>query len=224
MHMNKDERRYSGIVLPAFQATVNFLGAMTSVLMGFYKRKDYLQVDYSDEYLTKSTIRVDLFNIVWWCIIVACYITTISVRGIVSQIIVGIVTVRIVNMISYQLRVMFVEAPAATNNSVSMVVSIKRNLLYAFINYLELIICFASIYANCQSKLKFTGVCKDKLAYLYFSSISQLTIGYGDIIPTGYARFLVSAQAMMGILIIALTIGKFAGSLQFTDASHSNRQ
>ena len=41
--------------------------------------------------------------------------------------------------------------------------------------------------------------------YLYFSVISYTTIGFGDILPLGYARTLTAICALTGLILIAIT-------------------
>src|SRR5690606_24296049 len=37
--------------------------------------------------------------------------------------------------------------------------------------------------------------------YLYFSGVTMLSIGYGDMVPVGYARFFAVIQAALGLLL-----------------------
>jgi hypothetical protein len=49
---------------------------------------------------------------------------------------------------------------------------------------------------------------------LYFSVITQTTIGYGDILPTGLGRLVVSLQALYGTIYLAIAMGLYL--LRFT--------
>jgi Ion channel len=218
MKLSENEKRYSGIILVGFLRVIDFLSEKTSILLGFYKKKDFPQVIYDDSYLIKATKRVDYLNMIWWFIIIACYIVMVYTEGWICTLILIIVLLRIINIVSRQLRVIFITYSDDGDSITSRIVSTKRNLLFAFIHYIELIICFASIYANFPQKLKISSDSDDKLVYLYFSNISQLTIGYGDITPLGFIRFVVSFQGMIGLLIVALTIGKFVGMIPIKDA------
>lgn len=204
------EKQNRGIVLGTFMKITEWIGRTTSIFLGFYFTKDYKTPILSEKDIARSIRRVDYFNIAWWLIISIGYVIIVMRQGIIRDIVLFIVIVRMINIISYLLRTIF----TITSDSV---VSAKRNLLYALINYIELIICFATIYARFSDHLDFDRVHEDKLVYLYFSNISQLTIGYGDVCPQGFLRFIVASQGMVGLLIVSLTIGKYVGLMPMKD-------
>lgn len=47
------------------------------------------------------------------------------------------------------------------------------------------------------------SVAEDMLRSIYFSGVTMLTIGYGDIIPVGPARMIAIIQALIGYLLPA---------------------
>src|SRR5712691_8064312 len=47
----------------------------------------------------------------------------------------------------------------------------------------------------------------------YFSAVTQLTVGYGDITPTGAARAIAAVQAALGWLLSLLVIARFVAFL-----------
>lgn len=77
-----------------------------------------------------------------------------------------------------------------TNEQV-LISSAVRTLVLSFLNYLELVICFGLVYATMLEQLVGASGWGDAL---YYSVVTQLTIGYGDIRPLGEARFVSSAQ------------------------------
>jgi hypothetical protein len=67
-----------------------------------------------------------------------------------------------------------------------------RTLLLVGINFVELVVCFGVVYGlNCQY-LNHAG---QFLTGLYFSAITQLTIGYGDVSPIGWLRIVAPYRA-----------------------------
>lgn len=42
---------------------------------------------------------------------------------------------------------------------------------------------------------------EDFLTFLYFSGVTMLSVGYGDLIPVGSARFFALIQASLGLLL-----------------------
>ncbi len=45
----------------------------------------------------------------------------------------------------------------------------------------------------------------DLLDYSYFSFVCFTTLGFGDIVPEGYVRFLVGSEALTGLVLITWT-------------------
>lgn len=43
---------------------------------------------------------------------------------------------------------------------------------------------------------------KEILDYVYFSSMTFTTVGYGDLVPTGPIRFLAAMEALSGLMLI----------------------
>jgi hypothetical protein len=88
-------------------------------------------------------------------------------------------------------------------------------------NYLLIAIAFAVLYAvtsDLQSAPFFSGMKPMKFGnfpdFMYFSVITQSTVGYGDFVPaTGLGRAFASAQALMGQLylvsVVAVVVGNF---------------
>ena len=48
----------------------------------------------------------------------------------------------------------------------------------------------------------------------YLSVITQLTIGYGDVYPTGWLRVVAAIQGLVGALFIILVLGRLLASLR----------
>lgn len=101
-------------------------------------------------------------------------------------------------------------------------------LLIGVSSYLLLAVFWAAMYSICtlidDSSFSFSDALKTSLdprislegshagLAIYFSTVTQTTLGYGDITPvTSLARMLVSAQALMGQIYIAILIGRLVG-------------
>lgn len=91
-----------------------------------------------------------------------------------------------------------------------LISSAVRTLVLSFLNYLELLVCFGLLYSTLQGSLiGSTGVMDD----LYFSVVTQLTIGYGDIRPVGWARFVSVAQGLIAVAFTILILGRIVSVL-----------
>jgi hypothetical protein len=80
-----------------------------------------------------------------------------------------------------------------------------RAILLILWNYFELILIFGFFYLSNHEALKGFNTWTDSY---YFSTITQLTIGYGDLSPTGHIRFITAFQGFVGTMFIAFIISK----------------
>ena len=87
----------------------------------------------------------------------------------------------------------------------------ERMLVIAAVNFIELYLCFSAIYGMNVNLL--TPVSGPDSAF-YFSAITQLTIGYGDIAPTGWLRAVAPAHGFLSFLFVALVFSRFIASMK----------
>lgn len=86
--------------------------------------------------------------------------------------------------------------------------SVNRAIILALINYLELIIGFAIIYAWSAAISSDSHTLTQSLEALYFSCVTITTLGYGDFSPSNpFGQLLVIAETMMGIVLLVLVLG-----------------
>jgi hypothetical protein len=90
------------------------------------------------------------------------------------------------------------------------VASFARTVILTIWNYFEVCVCFSIIYSTELFPLSRKS---DWIDALYFSSITQLTIGYGDIKPLGITRIAVAVQGFLGFLIAVLVISRVVSFL-----------
>lgn len=88
--------------------------------------------------------------------------------------------------------------------------SAVRTLVLSFLNYLELLICFGIVYVTMLEKLDGAAGWLDAI---YFSVVTQLTIGFGDIRPVGVARFVASVQGLVSVAFTILILGRIVSVL-----------
>jgi hypothetical protein len=86
--------------------------------------------------------------------------------------------------------------------------SFRRSMILLFLNYLEVIFCFAVLYYRGQY---FNVPLTDKFDAIYFSFITSNTIGYGDFYPVvKMGKILVTVQSMFYLSFIILFINFFS--------------
>jgi hypothetical protein len=88
--------------------------------------------------------------------------------------------------------------------------SAVRTLVLSFLNYIELLICFGILYTTMGEALIGSEGWLDDL---YFSVVTQLTIGYGDLRPVGWARFVAMVQGLISVAFTILILGRIVSVL-----------
>lgn len=95
------------------------------------------------------------------------------------------------------------------------VASHVRVIVLGLLNYIELCICFAAFYAAIPWDIHLPSPeAGDWFSPLYFSAVTQLTIGYGDLYPTGPARTIAATQAFVGAILIVLLVSRFVSVMR----------
>lgn len=89
--------------------------------------------------------------------------------------------------------------------------SIRRSLALTSINFVELVVCFGLIYVTGLHTLCGATAWYDAF---YFSAVTQLTIGYGDIHPVGVSKLLAVLQGIAGVALIVIVFGRVIGTFQ----------
>lgn len=85
------------------------------------------------------------------------------------------------------------------------VATMARTLILSILNFIELAVCFGVVYAVCGNKLNGASEWIDPY---YFSMVTQLTIGYGDIYPTGWLKAVAIMQGLCGFLFGLIVLSR----------------
>ncbi len=92
--------------------------------------------------------------------------------------------------------------------------SVTRSTLLAVWNYLEVIGWFCIFYMAADG-LSWSSDGSKSFQALYFSAITQVTIGFGDLHPDRLpARVLAMTQGLVGTLLLAFAIARFASAVK----------
>jgi len=86
---------------------------------------------------------------------------------------------------------------------------VTRSIVLPLWNYCELIVWFGLAYVA----LSFLQDGGSFWSRFYFSAVTQLTIGYGDLTPLGWARLVAVAQGLIGWTLAVVVIARIVASL-----------
>lgn len=102
--------------------------------------------------------------------------------------------------------------------------SMARTFILSLVNYLELIVWFALVYASRRGVLQAGDADVTRFVdCLYFSIVTQLTIGYGDILPKGTGRLIASAQGLVSFFFTLVILGRVVALLPRLESRDGDR-
>jgi hypothetical protein len=144
---------------------------------------------------------------------VACYPLAQNNNITVSTVAALFAAWRILDVTAAALRISVYEPLLPKLRAFSMASDVRMVVLSLF-NYVELAISYAVLYARFSDRLQLSDGSKPGfIDPFYFSAVTQLTIGYGDISPSGPLKLVACAQGCCALLILALLLGRFLSLL-----------
>ena len=143
----------------------------------------------------------ECYVLLWFCLVsslLICWPTTFVAAILASY--------RLADSFCYRLCKLFVDR----YHSSWGLRSVNRAIILAVINYVELVLGFAIIYAwsGSISTGNPSRVLSESLEALYFSCVTATTVGYGDYAPNGsVGQGIVVVEILMAIFLLALVLG-----------------
>jgi hypothetical protein len=187
----------------------------------FAPRSDITQPELSSiDFTIRHSRAIEFYIISWFFIeialaILSCFVNLHLLARFAIQI---AVSIRIFEILQVAANATLFDS--LHNRSDERYASQIRNIVIAGVNYIELWICFGIIYSF--NLINLHGV-RRPIAAFYFSIVTQLTIGFGDIYAIGWLRPVVAMQGLVGILFVILVFGRFVASLPHISGIFENR-
>jgi hypothetical protein len=207
--------RLRGAITPFVAGLAAFLCWPSELFLG--KRTDALQKARDLPATSRRAIRVEKYIGTWLFLEAAAYglLQVTADASACSRAIAWVtsiaIAIRALEIPSSAARITFfdrVDAPGGEN----AVASRERIVVLGLLNFVELSLCFAVFYAAGASCLV-ASRSLDWFDPFYFSAVTQLTIGYGDIQPISGLRIVVIVQGLFSLLLLVILIGRFVSLL-----------
>lgn len=152
--------------------------------------------------------RVEAYLIAWFVIELGVLAAVVNEVAWPAWILRTIIVVRILDIFQTSVNMSVFDQLRTEERLV--ISSAVRTLVLSFLNYLELLVCFGILYTSMlELLLGATGW----LDAMYYSVVTQLTIGYGDIRPLGHARLVSVAQGLIAVAFTILILGRIVSVL-----------
>ncbi len=225
----KRESHTASLIVTLYAALLCLMTFPGTLLLG---RKE-TRLDKPDEYTRRRLwhgLRVDFLTL-------SC--VAIEVMGLelvnpsataLRTFLIGFAIWRILDISAYAQRVVifdrYIPVAMGAAQPEHVIGSKERVIVMSFINYLETGLCYAMLYfllPNAEVGQAGTPIVTGQDA-LYFSFVTQLTIGYGDFTPRGDARWIAISQGFLGTMYLTVVIARFIATLaNVTDVSEMKR-
>lgn len=158
---------------------------------------------------------VDLYLIGWLGIEIACVcivaaVPVVEVRSL-AILVAAISALRVFDIVVVSVNLIAFDALRVPKNGRKYeLASYTRTLVFTVWNYFELVLCFGLIYSTAIHGLAHANGWTDAF---YFSFISQLTIGYGDLAPIGKLKLVAASQGVIGYFFALLILARVVSIL-----------
>ena len=165
--------------------------------------------------LFRAIIAIIILLLSWW-ITIKCHYETTTI--IAKYFLATLALWFTIGTFIYPVKVVFVDIPKDNIPKDDCIKSPIRSIFLLFINYIEIVIHFASFYllspsihfSNCSHN----HIVTSPLDSLYFSIVTITTLGYGDIaLISPLGRLITSIEVLLGLVLIVCVLATF---LNFT--------
>jgi len=191
-----------GFVLPGVVLLVEFAMIPTRLLAGPQEPASDVREEEREEYYRKRALKID--TLVCLRVLLAVLALLFTPQNLWGKCVVVMLWLcSVTNIVAAVIHYGIVEGRPAR------VFSIPRVIVLSLLNYLEVILWFAVIFATCG---RFNVGHLGPLDAIYFSGATVFTVGYGDIVPLGGTRLLALLEVSVGVLILVILIGRMLGS------------
>ena len=169
-------------------------------------------------YTSRCAKRIDIYVAVSLLIEILAYGFIWDFRAnapVLCWIVAVLVLYKLLEIPSVVMKITLFDRLEADPNVPHVVASHERMVVLGFLNYFELLICFACIYALGRDHVRLSEQERPRLVRPTVpDAITQFTIGYGDLSPTSWLRAVACVQGLLSLILLVLLIGRFVAQLK----------
>lgn len=174
----------------------------------------------SAEFTRKRAAAIEYYLVVW---LIVAALFTVAVLIVHPNIYLMLIcyffaTIRIIEIMQVTVNVTVFDRYAGRPDNI--IASSARVLVLAATNFIELAIWFGMLYALGIDRL--TGAGQPATAF-YLSFMTQSTIGYSNVYPTGYLRIIAAIQGLVAILFLVLVLARIVTALPPMNVFRNNK-
>ena len=122
---------------------------------------------------------------------------------------ISIAALRVADITQVVVNVAVFDRLGSSQKSVQPVDDVTRSLVLLVWNFFELMLWFGLAYLP----LCFLQANRSFWSRFYFSGVTQLTIGYGDLTPVGWAKAVAVGQGGLGWILTVIVLARLLSSL-----------
>ena len=161
-----------------------------------------------------KSIEIIIFGFIFIYILFSFFIEQINLNNFWRYFVLLILTFRLLDLIQVNVNIALFDNLKITTSEETpiFIYSSIRSITLAILNFIEIGIIFGFYYSliHCGALSETNLTSSDKF---YFSFVTQLTIGYGDISPTGFFKLIAICQGLLGYFFTILIISRFINLL-----------
>lgn len=208
-----------------------WIGSGRAESIAAYQREKRLEI------VKDRSRRVEQYLLVWLCVEVSLLLTDLVAGkfgqswGFVKTIpfwlsficLVLIPAYRVFEIVQTVVNINLFDPVRRDGSVPNYVASLSRMVVLSMWNWFEVLLCFAIFYGSQWARFRYAYADSPTSgAGLYFSIITQLTIGYGDVSPIRATQLAAAAQGLIGFLLGIIVLSRLVAFLpRFVSATHA---
>ncbi|MHC4642034.1 MAG: potassium channel family protein [Planctomycetota bacterium] len=213
MKQQQNVRKY-GVLIYATERLFSFL-LQLSPSTWFLSTRANSQIAFDNDKQKAEKIawlranRIEIYVLIWFALLISCVLLAFIPYDSIHILVTFLSLYRVFDIVVAAVNITLLDR-LRLGRDIHYVSSVERSLILSLWNFLEIILCFGIVYS---ASIVYLEGSKSFFDAYYFSVITQLTIGYGDLFPRGYLKLVSMIQGLIGLLFALLVLGRFVSLL-----------